>query len=123
MALAVPLAMLAYQATTWPLALALLFVPTVFNSFYYGPCYSAAQGLVPLRARAIAAASLLFFQNLIGLGLGPLFFGMLSDWLQPTYGAESVRYVLYGAAFLGLIPAFFFWRCGLRLNEELDRKG
>jgi len=123
MALAVPLALAAYHAPTWPLALALLFVPTVFNSFYYGPTYSAAQGLVPLRARAIAAATLLFFQNLIGLGLGPLFFGMLSDWLQPVYGAESVRYVLYGAAVLGLVPAFFFWRCGLRLNDELDRKG
>lgn len=123
MALAVPLALLAYQAPTWPLALALLFVPTVFNSFYYGPTYSAAQGLVPLRARAIAAATLLFFQNLIGLGLGPLFFGMLSDWIQPAVGADSVRYVLYGAAVLGLVPAFFFWRCGLLLNEELDQKG
>ncbi|WP_301749496.1 MFS transporter [uncultured Erythrobacter sp.] len=123
MALAVPLAIAAYHAPSWPLALALLFIPTVCNSFYYGPTYSAAQGLVPVRARAIAAASLLFFQNLIGLGLGPLFFGMLSDWLQPTYGADSVRYVLYGAAVLGLVPAFFFWRCGLRLNEELDQKG
>lgn len=123
MALAVPLAIAAYHAPSWPLALVLLFIPTVFNSFYYGPTYSAAQGLVPLRARAIAAATLLFFQNLIGLGLGPLFFGMLSDWLQPTYGADSVRYVLYGAAVLGLVPAFFFWRCGLRLNEELDQKG
>lgn len=123
MALAVPLAIAAYHAPSWPLALALLFVPTMFNSFYYGPCYSAAQGLVPARARAIAAASLLFFQNLIGLGLGPLFFGMLSDWLQPTYGAESVRFVLYGAAVLGLVPAFFFWRCSLHLDAELDRKG
>ncbi|MFN3988751.1 MAG: spinster family MFS transporter [Paracoccaceae bacterium] len=122
MALAVPLAIAAYHAPTWPLALALLFLPTVMNSLYYGPCYSAAQGLVPLRARAIAAATLLFFQNLIGLGLGPLFFGMLSDWLQPAYGADSVRYVLYGAAVLGLVPAFFFWRCGLRLNAELDQK-
>lgn len=123
MALAVPLALFAYQAPTWPMALTLLVLPTIFNSFYYGPTYSAAQGLVPLRARAIASATLLFFQNLIGLGLGPLFFGILSDWLQPAYGAESVRYVLYGAAFLGLVPAFFFWRCGLRLNEELDQKG
>jgi len=122
MALAVPLAIAAYQAPSWPLALALLFVPTVCNALYYGPTYSAAQGLVPLKARAIAAAMLLFFQNLIGLGLGPLFFGMLSDWLQPAYGADSVRYVLYGAAVLGLVPAFFFWRCSLHLDAELDRK-
>ncbi|MCZ8136695.1 MAG: MFS transporter [Porphyrobacter sp.] len=123
MALAVPIAIAAYHAPSWPLALLLLFIPTVFNSFYYGPCYSAAQGLVPIKARAIAAATLLFFQNLIGLGLGPLFFGMLSDLLQPSFGADSVRYVLYGAAVLGLVPAFFFWRCGLLLNEELDQKG
>lgn len=122
MALAVPLALLAYNSPSWPMALVLLFLPTMFNSFYYGPTYSAAQGLVPIRARAIAAATLLFFQNLIGLGLGPLFFGILSDLLQPAYGTESVRYVLYGAAFLGLVPAYFFWRCGLRLNEELDQK-
>ena len=123
MAIAVPLAFMAYQAPTWQIALALLLIPTLCNSLYYGPVYSAAQGLVPIRSRAIAAATLLFFQNLIGLGLGPLFFGMLSDWLQPSFGAESVRYVLYGAAFLGLVPAFFFWRASLRLNEELDQKG
>jgi len=123
MAVAAPIAFLAYQATSWPVALALLIGPTFLNSLYYGPTYSAAQGLVPLRARAVAAATVLFFQNLIGLGLGPLFFGMLSDWLQPAYGEDSVRYVLYGAAFLGLIPAFFFWRCSFRLNDELDRKG
>ena len=123
MALAVPLAFFAYRSENWLFALTLLFLPTLFNSLYYGPTYSAAQGLVPLRARAIAAAVLLFFQNLVGLGLGPLFFGMLSDWLRPEYGEESVRYVLYGAAFLGLLPAFFFWRCSLRLNEELDQKG
>ncbi len=123
MTLSIPLAIAAYHAPSWPLALVLLFLPQVFNSLYYGPCYSAAQGLVPLRARAIAAATLLFFQNLIGLGLGPLFFGMLSDMLQPVYGPDSVRYVLYGAAVLGLVPAFFFWRCSLHLDAELDRKG
>jgi MFS transporter, Spinster family, sphingosine-1-phosphate transporter len=123
MAIAVPIAFLAYQATDWRVALFLLFVPTLCNSLYYGPTYSAAQGLVTVRQRAIAAATVLFFQNLIGLGLGPLFFGVLSDLIEPTYGEDSVRYVLYGAAFLGLIPAFFFWRCSLRLDEELDRKG
>ena len=123
MAVAAPIAFLAYQASSWQVALALLLIPTMCNSLYYGPTYSAAQGLVPVRARAIAAAVVLFFQNLIGLGLGPLFFGVLSDLLRPEFGQESVRYVLYGAAFLGLIPAFFFWRCSLRLDEELDQKG
>lgn len=122
MAVAVPIAILAYQTANWTTALFLLFLPTLLNSLYYGPTYSAAQGLVPLRTRAMAAAVVLFFQNLIGLGLGPLFFGMLSDWLRPEYGDDSVRLVLYGAALLGLVPAFFFWRCSLRLQSELDRQ-
>ncbi len=122
MLLAAPLAFAAYFVTRWELALALLMLPTLLNSLYYGPTYSSVQGLVPLRTRAIASAFLLFGQNLIGLGLGPLFFGMLSDLLRPTLGAESVRYVLFGAAWLGLVPAYFFWRCSLRLNAELDRQ-
>ncbi|MBX7481302.1 spinster family MFS transporter [Qipengyuania qiaonensis] len=122
MVFTIPFALLAFMTDDWFLALFLLIIPTLCNSLYYGPTYSSVQGLVPLRARAIAAAVLLFFQNLIGLGLGPLFFGILSDLLQPTYGEESVRYVLYGATFLGVVPAFFFWRCSLRLNDELDKK-
>lgn len=122
MALAIPFALASYNATDWRIGLALLMVPTLLNSLYYGPTYSSAQGLVPMPARAMASASLLFCQNLIGLGLGPLFFGMLSDQFKPIAGDESVRWVLYGAAFLGFIPAFFFWRASLRLNEELDQK-
>lgn len=120
--LAAPLAYLGYSAPTWQSALVILALPTLLNSLYYGPTYSAVQGLVAPQARAMAAAVLLFFQNLIGLGLGPLFFGMLSDLLKPEYGEDSVQIVLYSAAFLGVIPAFFFWRCSLRLDGELDRQ-
>lgn len=122
MALAIPFALASYNATDWRIGLAFLMVPTLLNSLYYGPTFSSTQGLVPLPARAMASASLLFCQNLIGLGLGPLFFGMLSDLFKPMAGGESVRWVLYGAAFLGLVPAFFFWRASLRLNAELDQK-
>jgi MFS transporter, Spinster family, sphingosine-1-phosphate transporter len=122
MLVAVPIQFASYFVTSWTAAVVLLVVPYALNSFYYGPLYSSAQGLVPVGTRAMASASLLFCQNLIGLGLGPLFFGMLSDAFKPTAGDESVRWVLYGAAVLGLVPAFFFWRASLRLNEELDQK-
>ena len=123
MAIAAPMAYAAYFMTDWRLALLLLLIPTMLNSLYYGPTYSSAQGLVPLQARAMASAALLFCQNLIGLGLGPLFFGILSDLFKPMAGEESVRWVLYGAAWLGLILAYFFWRCSLRLNADLDQHG
>ncbi len=122
MLIATPIQFLAFLSTNWLVSAALLFVPYVLNSLYLGPTYSSAQGLVRVEARAMASAVLLFAQNLIGLGFGPLLFGMLSDAIKPMAGEESVRWVLYGAAWLGLVPAFFFWRASLRLNAELDQK-
>ncbi len=119
MAIAVPLAVAAYIATDWRTSLLLLMVPTVLNSLYYGPVFASAQGLVSPRNRAMASAMVLFCQNLVGLGLGPLFFGMLSDVLKPALGGESVRYVLFGAACLGFVPALLFWLLRPRLSAEL----
>jgi MFS family permease len=119
MTVAAPLLFVSYWSTDWRIAVAMLIIPTILNSTYYGPAYGCVQGLVRREARAVAASLVVFGQNLIGLGLGPLAFGMLSDALQPMAGTDSVRWVLYGAAWLGLIPAFFFWRASLRLKAEL----
>ncbi len=119
MAIVAPLLFLGYYMEDWRVAMALLIVPSIVNSAYYGPAYACVQGLVRPQARAVAASIMLFGQNLIGLGFGPFLFGVLSDALVPSVGGESVRYVLYGAAWLGLIPAFFFWRASLRLTAEL----
>jgi MFS family permease len=119
MAIAAPLLFASYWTDDWRIAVAMLIIPTILNSSYYGPAYGCVQGLVRLEARAVAASLVIFGQNLIGLGLGPLVFGMLSDTLLPMAGTDSVRWVLYGAAWLGLIPAFFFWRASLRLKAEM----
>ena len=119
MLIAAPILFIGYSVTDWRVAIALLVLPTVLNTAYYGPTYACVQGLVRPEARAMASAIMLFAQNLIGLGLGPLLFGMMSDAFKPMAGAESVRWVLYGAAWLGLIPAFFFWRASLRLSVDL----
>ncbi|MBX9644545.1 MAG: MFS transporter [Novosphingobium sp.] len=122
MAVAAPIQFLGYGAPIWWVAGLLILVPTILNAAYYGPAYACVQGLVRKELRAVAASVMLFGQNLIGLGMGPFIFGALSDWLQPMAGTDSVRWVLFGAAWLGLIPAFFFWRASLRLNAELDTK-
>lgn len=119
MAVAAPFLFFGYLAEDWRMAVALIIVPTMLNAAYYGPTYACVQGLVRPELRAIAAAVMLFGQNFIGLGLGPFLFGALSDALLPYAGTESVRWVLYGAAWLGLIPAYFFWRASLRLGAEL----
>ena len=119
MTVAAPILFLAYTVDSWQVALALLGIPTALNSLYYGPAYATVQLLVVPQARAMATAMLIFAQNLIGLGLGPLLFGMMSDSFKPLAGADSVRWVLFGAAWLGLLPAFFFWRASLRLDKAI----
>lgn len=118
-ALASPLLFVAYSASDWRVVLAVLVLPTAMNIMYYGPVYACVQGLVRPELRAVAVSVMLFAQNLIGLGLGPLLFGMMSDAFRPYAGEDSIRWVLYGAAWLGLLPAFLFWRASLRLTRDL----
>jgi MFS family permease len=119
MALATPLLYFGYTAPDWRVAMALIFLPAIANNLYYGPTFALAQMLVRPRARALASAILLFVVNLVGLGLGPLAFGALSDALKPIAGGESVRWVLVCAAFLGLLPAVLFWLAGPVLRREI----
>ncbi|KPF79731.1 MFS transporter [alpha proteobacterium AAP81b] len=119
MAVAAPILFAGYMTDDWRMAIALLVLPTLLNSMYYGPAYASAQLMVPRESRAMASAVMLFAQNFIGLGLGPLLFGLLSDAFKPMAGTESVRWVLLIAAWAGLLPAFFFWRAGRRMAAAI----
>ena len=74
--------------------LLLLVIPAAISNFYLAPVLAQAQGLVSLRMRSVASALVLLIINVIGLALGPLLTGMLSDALEPALGIESMRYSL-----------------------------
>src|SRR4029077_13859555 len=59
-----------------------------------GPLFATIQTLVPARMRAMSIAVVYLFGNLIGMGLGPLAAGALSDAFRPWAGEESLRYAL-----------------------------
>lgn len=122
-ALSVPFLLAALLVPDWRLSMVLFFPAILLNWLYVAPYYSAVQGLVPPAARAVASAAILFMQNLIGLGLGPVLLGYCSDLLKPTYGAESVRYVLFIAGLVSLLAGAFLWRARKHLPAELDRYG
>tara|TARA_R110002124_G_scaffold270207_2_gene438553 strand:- start:1079 stop:2380 length:1302 start_codon:yes stop_codon:yes gene_type:complete len=111
-----PLLCMGYLHSDWRWALFLIFAPSVASSLYYGPTFAAIQRLVPLENRATAVATLLLFANLVGAGLGPLFFGILSDALAPVVGIESVRWVLVFAALLGVAAAGLYWKASRSLE-------
>lgn len=74
---------LAIILTTGNLTLALLLTGLFhfLSASYLGPALAVSHGLVRLRMRALTSAIFFFFINLIGLGLGPLVVGMISDAL------------------------------------------
>ena len=71
----------------WPL----LLVGNALNILWLGPVVAAVQHLAPPHMRSTASGSFLFINNLIGLGLGPLLIGTLSDALKSTYGIDALR--------------------------------
>lgn len=102
-AITLPLFVFGLMSPTPWLAWPLLLIPNGLNILWLGPVGTAVQHLVPREMRATASASFLMINNLIGLGVGPLLMGTISDALKSTYGVESLRYAATGCvAFYGL---------------------
>lgn len=71
----------------------LALVPVNFLNGIFGPSsYTLTQGLAQVRMRAMASATLLFFLNLVGMGLGPTIVGQLNDVFAAAHGADAIRY-------------------------------
>ena len=100
-ALTLPLALLTFLAET-PGAMFLAYIPyEMLGATWLGASLAVAHSIVDLRQRAVASAVLFFLINLIGLGLGPLVIGMLSDLLRPTRGdADGLRYAIIATALI-----------------------
>jgi MFS transporter, Spinster family, sphingosine-1-phosphate transporter len=135
-----------YLSTSWQTALMLIWIPGVLNSLWYGPAFATVQRIVPPDQRAMAVAITLFVINMVGLGLGPPFAGVLSDTLRNimfdgsasgltsfavdcaksaanTANAacvvarqDGLRWSLIIACHIGLISAALFWLGGRALR-------
>lgn len=98
-----------------PCAFLFLAMPSAYAPFFffgvmffgpamYGPVLTLTQGLTKVRMRAMAAALLTLLYSLIGIGLGPLATGALSDALTPTFGDDAIRYAM-GLSMIGFLGA------------------
>ena len=87
-----PAFLLAFSSSSIALTALLLLVPTALSVAWLGPVVAAINGLVPAHMRSTASAIYLFILNLIGLGLGTLVIGSISDALTGRFGDEALRY-------------------------------
>ena len=118
---AVPYAAM-FLSDSWQIALLLFLVPAATANVYLAPVLSQAQGLVSLRMRAMASALALLIINVIGLALGPLLTGVLSDVLEAQFAEESMRYSLLIVTSI-ILPwaGWHYIRAGRTIDADLER--
>lgn len=94
--LVIPFGLIQYLVPNLTLSLAAAFAIGVLTSAYLGPVNGTSQSLVKPGMRAVTSATLVFVTNIIGMGLGPLFTGILSDWFSLGFnmGPDSLRYAI-----------------------------
>lgn len=114
------LSLLIYRTSTLYLALGLMGLSAVGYTMTHSPLLATIQTLVPARMRAMSIATVHLFANLIGMGLGPLAVGVMSDAFRPVLGEESLRYAL-----LALCPGYFWaglhaWRASQSVTHDLQ---
>jgi predicted MFS family arabinose efflux permease len=85
-----------------------------------GPIFAAIQTMIAPGMRAMSIALVYLFANLIGMGLGPLATGVLSDAFQATAAAESLRYALLVLCPGYLLGGWALWRASRTITLDLQ---
>jgi MFS family permease len=136
----VPAIALILNIPVWLLALLLpgkyavmvMMIPAIaLGATYLGPSISATHNLVGVRERAVSGALLLFVLNLIGIGLGPMLTGYISDALRDNFvaggmelelaRADGLKYALCIMSLANIWSAYHYWAAAKTLREDIAR--
>ena len=118
--LCLPFYVVGVLSNTLSWAFVIFVIPVALGLVWLGPTISAVQHLVPPNMRALASAIFLFINNLIGLGLGTVIIGALSDALTARFGSESLRYAILAGTGFYLLSATLFALSSRRLERDWE---
>ena len=139
---AAPLYMIGLSMPNWQTAMPLVVLGATLAFTFYAPTFGAVQNMVEPRMRGTASAIIIFFQNLVGMGIGPLFVGFLSDTFaarafsgnyseqcrgQATQsvaecaaaGTIGIRYGMVICACFAFWAAFHYWKASRTLKADV----
>jgi MFS family permease len=116
----IPVQFSAYLTQDLRVALPSFGVMMFLAAVFFGPSFAMTQALATLRVRSVATSLLLFVQTFIGLGLGPLLAGMISDYLAPSAGTDSLRYALVVVGLANVWSAAHYLRGARTLRADLE---
>lgn len=109
-----------YLTHDYHVAFALIALSATILSLLTAPLFATLQTVVPPGLRAVSVMIVIFFANLIGSGLGPLFVGATSDLLRPIFGAESLRYALTMTGPWLLLSGWLVWRASDSVAIDIE---
>lgn len=112
-----PAALLGYVATDATHAALWFVFPAALGGVYIGTSFAILQSQLAVQMRSVGAAINLFLLNIIGLGLGPLTVGMISDFMAPEVGIDSIRYGLAFTVVIMIWGAVHYFRVGQLLSR------
>lgn len=119
-AAAVPVYIFALSVDQFAIAAILFVVGGLLIYQQHGPGLAVVQSSVKPSQRAFAASLNFFFSNLLGLGIGPLLVGAISDALEPSYGAQSLSYALMVSTLFAAAGFFIFWRTCNEMDKQAN---
>jgi MFS family permease len=114
-------------------AVLLMMVPAIaLGATYLGPSIAATHQLVGVRERALGGALLLLVLNLIGIGLGPMLTGRISDVIRESLlssgmaeaaaRADGLKYALCLMSVVNLWSAVHYFRAARTLREDIGSR-
>ncbi len=107
---ATPLLLLGMLANSVVLASIFFGLGVFLYKIHWGPHLALVQEVVAPELRAQAAAYAMFFANMLGLGLGPVLIGFISDLARPQYGEDSLAVALMISLSAFVLGAIAYWR-------------
>jgi MFS family permease len=100
----------------------LMLIPTfILGALWTAPSIALTQSLAPVAMRARASAVYIVAANLIGVSMGPLVAGMLSDWFAHLRGggaAMGLRDALMSITFFFVLGAWHWTSAARTLRSE-----
>lgn len=119
--LGVPFQISAYLSGDINIVMACFAASAFFASVFFGPSFAMAQALATPRNRALSASLLLFIQTMIGLGIGPLLVGAVSDALLAVRGDAALQTALVVVAMFNIWSGVHYYIASRTVRRDIEQ--
>lgn len=117
----VPALIAAFWVQSIPAHIFLITIYLLSAGVYLGPSFATAQTLAPINMRAMSTALFFMILNIIALGGGPTYVGMLSERLMETHGnVHSLRLAMTTLIVPYILSIIAFFWAAKTLPKDWD---